>query len=61
MAIEMKKSPYLDKRRAMGIIMSEKALSSLSPTGSCRIGVWEVEIVGFPQDFALNFVRGIAG
>ena len=38
-----------------------KALSRLSPTGSCRIGVWEVEIVGFSQVFARNFVRTFAG
>ena len=44
-----------------GFFMPEKALSRLSPTGSCRIGVWEFEIVGFTQDFALNFVRDFAG
>lgn len=41
--------------------MPEKALSGLSPTGSCRIGVWEVEIVGFSQVFVRIFVRAFAG
>lgn len=44
-----------------GDFYAPKALSGLLPNGSCRIGVWAGEIVAFPQDFVLYFVRDFAG